>query len=724
MQRLRNIGIIAHINAGKTTTTERILYHAGSTDIVGDVDRGNTVTDYLVQERDRGITITAAAVSFNWKRHQVNLIDTPGHVDFTVEVERSLSVLDGAVTILDASAGVEAQTVTVWNQAAKYKLPNIIFLNKYDKPQANYSSCLRQLTRSLNSRAQLVQLPVKKNNSSQINQILDVIDRKCITWEKPDHDHGSRFFVQDLNACNSTLAKEHADKLEEEREKLINILGDLEDDFACHVLACDKMSAVSSELIKKALRKATLQCQVCPVLVGSSFKNIGVQQLMSSIIDYLPSPSERAHQVQTAFSFEPNSVINDGCCALVFKITQDTRLGSLAYIRIYGGQLGKGMKLLNFDTGKQEQVKKIFRVFANEFQELDQPVGGGNIVVASGISEARTGDILVDKNLFGLKEIREESKEPNVPFRSLRTDKVSVCVPKIASMEPVYFCSIESRLGSQQLKLEQSLANMAREDPSFTYELDEQGITTIRGMGKLHLEIVRDRLQSEHGIDALLGPLQISFRETIVGSVIEELSAERLIGTTKSSVSLKLYVRGKQGLGIWSDKMLRLDLSSENELGKLRNDHRKAIGHGIESALRHGPISGYPLIDCDVLLLDFKANSRCALAMISSTVARCLSSAISRCSPVLLEPIMILEVVCPQESNGLILGDIATRRGVVENTRARLDGNVVVRAQVPLATLSDYSEFLRVNTSGRACFSMELHSYNASSERNCASGQN
>lgn len=720
MQRLRNIGIIAHVNAGKTTTTERILYHAGSTDVVGDVDRGNTVTDYLAQERDRGITITAAAVTFKWQKHQINLIDTPGHVDFTVEVERSLSVMDGAVTILDASAGVEAQTVTVWNQAAKYKLPNLILLNKYDKPQADYSMCMKQLNKSLDARAQLVQLPVKSSKSNRFSQILDVIDRKLIEWKRPESNHGSEFSVQDLEACPS-LSKLHVDTLEQERERLINILSDVEDDFACHVLESNKMSAVSGEAIKQALRNATLKCQICPVLVGSSFKYIGVQQLMSSIVDYLPSPPERARQIQGAFSLNLNhnrTPVEPKSCAFIFKIAQDSRLGSLAYMRVYGGEVKKGEKLVNLDTGKQEHVRKIYRVFADEFRELDTPVGCGDIVVASGVTEARTGDILVDVNFLKQREIREsEITSSKVPFRLLEAGQGSIAVPQIATLDPVYYCSIESRLGSQQLKLEQSLASMAREDPSLTYELDEHGITTIRGMGKLHLEVARDRLESERGIDAILGPLQISFRETIEGSATEELTADRAIGSTKSSVSLKLSVRCKPGAGAWLDKKLRLDLSGESELGKLRNDHRKAIGYGIESALKHGPVRGYPIIDCDVCLIEFRANNRCALPMISSTVARCLTAAVRRCSPVLLEPIMLLEVVAPQECNGLILGDIASRRGVVESTSARTNGSIVVRGQVPLANLSNYSEFLRISTSGQASFSMELHSYSPLSER-------
>lgn len=719
LRHLRNIGIIAHINAGKTTTTERILYLAGSTETVGDVDRGNTITDYLIQERDRGITITSAAVTFNWKKHQINLIDTPGHVDFTVEVERSLAVLDGAVTILDASAGVQAQTVTVWNQAAKYNLPNVILLNKYDKPQANYSMCLRELTSNLDAKAHLIQLPVKTPKSTQLSSILDVVDRKYLQWKNPEKSKGAEFLSVDLQDCHS-LDKKLIDDVEEEREKLVNTLTDLEDNFAAHVLQCNKIGDVSSAAIKDALRKTTLDGQVCPVLVGSSFKYIGVQQLLDAIVHYLPSPDERLDKIHEMLAISKVGGSNEGIdnCALIFKIAHDRRLGPLAYLRVYKGQITKQMKLKNLETGSQEEVKKIYRLFGDQLIEISEPVISGDIVAVSGILRACTGDILVDLRTIDQSSDRAiDGAGRGDLFRVLKAKRENIIVPQINRMEPVYYCSIESRLGSQQLKLEQSLACVAREDPSFTYELDDQGITTIRGMGKLHLEVARDRLQSEHGIDAILGPMQISYRETIEGSATEELSVDRLIGSSKSTISSKIYVRSKPGSGAWSDKMLRLDLNSESGLGKLRNDHRKAIGNGVESALKHGPARGYPLIDCDVLILDFKANSRCSLALISSVVSRCLTSAIRRCSPVLLEPIMLLEVVAPNECNGLILGDLASRRGILEGTTARPNGSIVVRAKVPLASLADYSEFLRINTSGRASFSIELHNYSALSEQ-------
>lgn len=706
--RLRNIGIIAHINAGKTTTTERILYHAGSTDSVGDVDRGNTITDYLVQERDRGITITSAAVSFDWKKHRVNLIDTPGHVDFTMEVERSLSVLDGAVTILDASAGVEAQTITVWNQAFKYKLPNIIFLNKYDKAQANYKMCLADLRSQLDTKASLIQLPIKDEKKS-FSSIIDIVDRKLIKWDTPDQNYGANFTVDSLDDAKN-VDKKLRDTVEEEREKLVNYLTDIDDKLASHVIECDKISQVSGNLLSDAIRAATLDCKLSPVLLGSSFKYIGVQQLMDAIINNLPSPIEREKQILAEMGSSFDLTDSKSLCGFIFKITHDKRLGSLSYIKLCSGSISKLQRLKSLEGEKTEQAKKVYRVFADEFKEItSNSVEKYDIVAVTGLSESRTGDIVVEPNF----KLVESANVTGLPFQVVNN---SIIVPQINRLEPVYYCSIESRTSSQQVKLEHALACMSREDPSFTYELDERGITTIRGMGKLHLEICRDRLESEHNIDSLLGPLQIAYRETISEAANEELSVSRLVNSVKSTLEIKIYVRPEPQAGIWTSKRLRLDKSGDNALGQLRGDHRKAIESGFASALSHGPSMGFPLIDCDILLLDFKANSRCSLPVISSAASQCLMNAIRRCSPVLLEPIMLLEVTAPVEFNGSVLSDISARRGLVQSTTARGNGTIVIRSHTPLAALSDYSEFLRIVTSGRGSFSMELHSYSAMSE--------
>lgn len=718
--KFRNIGIVAHINAGKTTTTERILYHAGYTDSVGDVDKGNTVTDYLVQERDRGITITSAAVSYNWKKHRVNLIDTPGHVDFTIEVERSLSVLDGAVTILDASAGVEAQTITVWNQATKYQLPNVIFLNKLDKPQADHTMCMNDLKNSLGINASLIQLPIKSKDHG-FSSIVDIVRRQCITWLNPDKDYGSKFSLRRLDEAN--LDKSYSEKVEEEREKLINLLSDLDDELANHVIQCDKIGDLADDIIIQAIRRATISCQLCPVLLGSSFKFIGVQQLMDSILTYLPSPVDREKQIKNLLGM--NIEESKANCAFIFKIMHDKRLGPLTYMKICQGSLKKLQYVQNLQNQKIEQIKKIYRVHADELKEIEGSVYKDDIVVVTGMSESRTSDIIVDRNF----ELKPEGGAPlefsqarngdplapiaNMPFTLLNEE---ILVPQITRMEPVYFCSIEAMSLSQQNKLESALACLSREDPSFTFDIDRMGVITIRGMGKLHLDIARDRIKSEFGIDSMLGPLQISYRETIEGSATEEFSVDKLVNGVKSSLTIKLSIKAKPGAGAWSGKMLRLDTKGENSLGKLRFDHRKAIESGLLSALGNGPTLGYPMIDCDILLLDFIANRRCGLPIISSAASQCLMNAVRQCSPALMEPIMLLEVVVPSEHNGLILGDISARRGVVLSTSARQNGAIVVKSRTPLATLADYSEFLRIKTSGRASFSMELFNYSAMSE--------
>lgn len=714
--KLRNIGIIAHINAGKTTTTERILYHAGSTDTVGDVDKGNTVTDYLEQERDRGITITSAAVSYNWKKHRVNLIDTPGHVDFSIEVERSLSVLDGAVTIIDSSAGVEAQTITVWNQAKKYRLPNVIFLNKYDKPQADYKMCMKDLKNNLDIKPFLVQLPIK-SKAGPFSRVLDLVHRNSITWTKQEDDHGASFKIEALG--NSNLDKIYLDSVEEEREKLINYLSDLDDIFATHVLECDKIGDVSSDLLNETIRRCTLACQMSPVLVGSSFKYIGVQQLMDSIVKYLPSPVDREEQVRSAMScLEENK--SNSSCAFIFKIMHDKRLGPLTYLRVCNGSVSKLQKMTNLETGKQEVIKKVYRAFADELKEVEEPAVKDDIVVVTGLNESRTGDMIVDQSfrqqaesISAMSSSNLQEDEQALPFRLLDQ---KIVVPQINHMEPVYFCTIESCNSSQQLKLEHALNCLSREDPSFVYLIDELGITTIKGMGKLHLEVIRDRIQSEYGIDPILGPLQIAYRETIDGFATEELVVKKLVNGVNNSLSIKIYIHPKPQAGAWTSKMLRLDTSGDNSLGRLRGDHRKAIVNGFRSALAHGPTLGYPLIDCDILLLDFQANSRCGLPVISSVASQCLTNAINRCSPVLLEPIMMLEVVTPSEYNGLIISDITSRRGIILSTSARLGGIMVVRSKTPLSGLANYSEYLRVATSGRGSFSMELQSYSGMGE--------
>lgn len=752
MNKLRNIGLVAHINAGKTTTTERILYHAGSTRIVGDVDKGNTITDYLIQERDRGITVTSAAVSYNYKKHRVNLIDTPGHVDFTVEVERSLSVIDGVVTILDSSAGVEAQTITVWNQAKKYQLPNLVFLNKFDKPLADYKSCLEDIRESFDTIPCLIQLPIKNEKLKSLS-IIDIIDRQHLNWIDPENNYGSKFETKSIFEGDK-LDRKISDNVEEHREKLINSLTDCDDEFANHVVECDRINDVNSDQIEAAIRRQTLNCRVAPVLVGSSFKYIGVQQLMNSIIKYLPNPEEREIYIRNKL----NNYLTDNdaktansavlkktattTCGFIFKIVHDPRLGPLTFIKVCNGSLKKQQRLKNLNQNCLEQTKRVYRAFADEMSEILEPIAKNDIVAVSGLTQSRTGDILIESDFYPSSSFHDandcekrSSKDKNdstaVPFRLLNGQ---ILVPKIRQLEPVYHCSIESRNISQQLKLEHALACLSREDPSFKYEIDQHGLTTIRGMGKLHLEIIRDRIESEYRIEPLLGPLQISYRESITsGYAIEELSINRLINSISNKISIRLHVSKSDSEEItttttpencssWTGKLLSLDTgpNADASLLTLRRDHRKAIEQGIESALAHGPIRGYPVINCNVMLMQFQANNRCSLPVISSAASQCVLTALKRCAPILLEPISMLEVILPREFNGTILGDLNQRRAHILETVAR-DPNsrtLVTRALVPLSSLADYSEFLRIHTSGRATFSMDIHSYSPMSDSN------
>lgn len=806
--RLRNVGIIAHINAGKTTTTERFLYLAGTTCTAGDVDKGNTVTDYLVQERDRGITITSAAVSFDWHKHRINLIDTPGHVDFTFEVERSLSVLDGAITLLDASAGVEAQTLTVWNQAKRYRLSNIIFLNKCDKPQADHEMCVDDLRRDLEIDASLIQLPIKSALSGSGLSIVDIINRTHLVWIKPEDNYGTEFVARQLFDCDEPkgLDKKVEHKVEELRERLIYKLADFDEEFATHVIECDKVGNVSAERIDRALRNCVVAGQVCPVLVGSSFKYIGVQPLLDAIVKYLPSPAERLGQVERSLLFDgPQRRLAESSksakskqlnSAYVFKITHDKRLGPLCYVRVTSGTLEKMQRFKDLESSQAEQVKKVYRVFADELREIVTPVTRDDIVVVSGLSHTRTGNLLIDTHyksieargkaspqideleggdtgtlagqvssgfdyvdsnaVAGENNIEEEEEESEsinadngdykantgdkeeaangvaagatsaMPFRVLEQN---ILVPRIGRVEPVYYSSIESQSQSQQIRLEKALAMVAREDSSFSFDINALGVTTIRGMGKLHLEIIRDRLRSEHGVGALLGPIQISYRETIGSCATDELNVDRLVNSVRSAISIRLSVRPKPGAGVWSPKELRLEQTTgafvDSSAGgggggdwRLRTDHRRAIANGLKSALQHGPLLGHPVIDCEIVLLAFQANKRSSLPMVASVASQCLTGALARAAPVLLEPIMHLEVNVPQEHNGTVLSDLASnRRGQILSTVARASGAMVqLRSRAPLANLADYSEFLRTATSGRATFTMRLDSYQAMSE--------
>lgn len=403
-------------------------------------------------------------------------------------------------------------------------------------------------------------------------------------------------------------------------------------------------------------------------------------------------------------------------CAYIFKIMHDKRFGALSYLKICNGSIKKKQRVVSLETGNSEQIKGVYRVFADELKEIEVPVEKNDIIAVSGLTNSKTGDILVDQGFEGKLDTNEYDCEQ--PFRLLNQQ---IILPRIKRMEPVYFCSIESRSASQQLQLENALARLSREDPSFFHQIDRHGITTIRGMGKLHLEVIRDRIESEYKVQPLLGPLQISYRETIEGSATEELTVSKMINGVSNKLEIKLYIRSKPKAGSWSSKMLRLDTSGENQLNRLRNDHRKAIESGISSAMTHGPSLGYPMMDCDILLLDFSANARCGLPVIASAASECLANGLRRCSPVLLEPMMLLEVSSPKEFNGAILSDLSTRRASILSTTAESDGSVIIRSRAPLSSLADYSEALRTQTSGRASFSMELHSYitmNESDKRN------
>lgn len=700
---LRNIGIISHINAGKTTTTERILYYAGKTIVSGDVDKGNTVTDYLVQERDRGITVTSSAVSYNWRKHGINLIDTPGHVDFTIEVERSLSVLDGTVTILDSSAGVEAQTMTVWRQASKYKIPSVIYLNKYDKPAADYKSCLSDLRSTLQVNSALVQMPVilKGNFSS----IIDIINRKYIQYGHLQLD--KKPIIKPLQ--DSKLDKKFIDECEELREELVNRLSDIDDDFSSHVLECSTINEVSSKEIEKSIRIATTDCKLSPTLVGSSFKHVGVQSLMDAIVKYLPSPEDRREQLSKIL--ECNKLnISDDFFGFIFKIIHSNIHGPLSFMRIYNGSLNSGRNsLFNIKNGLNEIVKNIYKPFGDELTEITHDIIKDDIVILTGLKDCKTGDIMVkNERLIGKERIRPSE---NLPFSLID----GVLLPDFSPMEPVYFCTIECPSANQQNKFELALECMTREDPSFKYEIEKTGYTVLRGMGKLHLEMIRDRIETEYGIKTYLGPLQVAYVESIEKSSSRILNINKTINGINCNVHIELKVKPSPGAGKFAKNHFKLSQDPNAELSTMREDRRLMVERGIMNALAGGPIYGAPVVDLTVILMNFKANYKCTSPVVASAASQCLNLCLNSASPVLYEPLMYVEIVVPASNNRLIMNDISSRRGSLLDTVA-YDDHSKIGALVPLVTMADYAEYIRVATSGKGTFTMELSGYSKMSE--------
>ena len=667
LENTRNIGIMAHIDAGKTTTTERILYYTGKIHKIGETHEGASQMDWMEQEQERGITITSAATTAQWKGNRVNIIDTPGHVDFTVEVERSLRVLDGAVTVLDAQSGVEPQTETVWRQATTYGVPRIVFVNKMDKIGADFLYSVRTLHERLQANAHPIQLPIGAED--QFEAIIDLVEMNAIFYS---NDLGTDIQVREI-------PEEYKAQAEEYREKLVEAVAELDEELMEKYFAGEE---ITKEELKAAIRKATLSVQFYPVICGTAFKNKGVQLMLDAVIDYLPAPTdvEAIKGVNDdGEEVEKHASDEEPFAALAFKVMTDPYVGKLTFFRVYSGILESGSYVQNSTKGKRERVGRILQMHANSREEISK-VFAGDIAAAVGLKDTTTGDTLCD-------------------------EKNHVILESMEFPEPVISLSVEPKSKADQDKMGQALQKLQEEDPTFRAHTDQEtGQTIISGMGELHLDILVDRMKREFKVECNVGAPQVSYRETFRGS---------------AQVQGK-FTRQSGGRGQYGDVWIEFSPNEEGKGFEFENaivggvvprEYIPAVEAGLRDSLDRGVIAGYPLIDIKAKLYDgsyHDVDSNEMAFKIAASMA--LKAAASKCSPVLLEPIMKVEVVVPEEYLGDIMGNITSRRGRVEGMEAR--GNAqVVRAMVPLAEMFGYATTLRSATQGRGVFSMVFDHY-------------
>jgi elongation factor G len=673
LEKTRNIGIMAHIDAGKTTTTERILYYTGRTHKMGEVHEGAAVMDWMEQEQERGITITSAATTCEWKDHRINIIDTPGHVDFTVEVERSLRVLDGAIALFDSVAGVEPQSETVWRQADKYGVPRVAYINKMDRTGASFEKAIETMRDRLGANPLPIQLPI--GAEADFSGVVDLIENKALVWKD---DLGTEFEY-------SEIPEDLREETEAARTHLIEICAEYDDELMEAYLAEEE---IPHERIAQALHRATLDLKVTPVLCGSSFKNKGVQPLLDAVLELLPSPIE----VPPVSGLEPAGK-GDGepkeasrapdddapFAALAFKVMADPYVGKLTYFRVYSGKLAAGGRVLNVATGRTERVGRLLMMHANHREEVEE-VYAGDICAGVGLKQTGTGDTLA---------------APDAP----------ILLETIEFPEPVIAVAIEPKTKADQEKLSQSLARLAEEDPTFQIETQEDtGQTLIHGMGELHLEVLVDRMLREFKVDANVGRPQVAYRETIRERV------EKVQGR---------FVRQTGGKGQFGHVVINLEPAPEegfdfiNKIkgGAIPTEFIPSVEQGIEEALQNGVKAGYPMVDVRVELTDGSYHDVDSSEMafkIAGSMA--LQEAARRAKPVLLEPIMAVEVVTPEEFLGEVIGDLSRRRGKVQGQEPR--GNALaVQALVPLAEMFGYATDLRSSTQGRATYTMQFERY-------------
>ena len=670
IDRVRNIGIMAHIDAGKTTTTERILYYTGRTHKLGEVHDGAAVMDWMEQEQERGITITAAATTAFWRDHRVNIIDTPGHVDFTVEVERSLRVLDGAVAVFDAVAGVEPQSETVWRQADKYKVPRFAFINKMDRTGADFFGAVQSMVDRLGANPVPIQLPL--GQEEHFRGVIDLVEMQSLAWTD---DLGTEM---DIDSIPDEL-REQADVY---HHQLIDSIAEHDEELLETYLLDE--SAVTPEMIKRALRQATLQAAVTPVLCGSAFKNKGVQPLLDAVLDYLPSPLDvppvEGEDPKTGQAATREAASTGPFAALAFKVMSDPYVGRLTYFRVYSGAVLAGDRILNVSNGKTERIGRLLMMHANHREEV-QSVSAGDIVAAVGLKQTSTGDTL-----------------------AVASDPIQL--EAMTFPDPVISVAIEPRTKADQDKLAQALQRLSDEDPTFQVRSDEETAQTlIWGMGELHLEIIVDRLTREFSVDANIGRPQVAYRERPSKTV------EKIEGR---------FVRQTGGRGQYGHAVINLAPSDSGHGyefvdkivgGSIPREYIKSVDQGIQEAMESGILAGYPVVDVTVELIDGSSHDVDSSEMAFKVAgSMAFKNALQRAKPKLLEPMMAVEVVTPEEYLGDVMGDLSSRRGRVGGLEQR--GNAqVVRARVPLATMFGYATDVRSTTQGRATFTMQFDRY-------------
>lgn len=692
--KIRNIGIMAHIDAGKTTTTERILYYSGYTRSLGDVDDGDTVTDFMAQERERGITIQSAAVTFDWKGYRINLIDTPGHVDFTLEVERCLRVLDGAVAVFDASAGVEAQTLTVWRQADKHKVPRICFLNKMDKIGASFNYAVETIREKLKAKPLLLQLPVGEGRA--FKGVVDVVRTEKLLWN-PNSDDGKDFERKPLlEMSDPKLLKEAT----EARNALIEQVADLDDEFADLVLGefSENLDLLPAEKLQTAIHRVTLAQTAVPVLCGSALKNKGVQPLLDAITMYLPSPEERNYEFLQWYKGD--------LCALAFKVLHDKQRGPLVFMRIYSGMLKPQTAIHNINGNCTERVSRLLLPFADQHIEIPL-LTAGNIALTVGLKHTATGDTIVSSRSSALAASRRAKREGEKKQKE-NNEAERLLLAGVEIPEPVFFCTIEPPSMAKQPDLDHALKCLQREDPSLKVKLDpDSGQTVLCGMGELHIEIIHDRIKREYGLETYLGPLQVAYREAILNSIRATDTLDRTLGDKRHLVTVELEAKPVE-----TSSLLPVIEYAASVAGDLSQASREAFENGVHSACLQGPLLGSPVQDVAVTLHSLVIHPGTSTTMISACVSRCLQKALKKADKQILEPLMNLEVTVSREYLSPVLADLAQRRGNIQEIQSRQDNKVVI-GYVPLAEIMGYSTVLRTLTSGSATFALELSNYQA-----------